>query len=505
MSVAPTLPVSPGPTHYRSLQSATQPAQSRHREVQFQGVGDAVSSFISLIDRNRAIELAASDGLGMLAPRTAMATGFRGVDDGRETLIREGAGLFCVALLAGVSNQFMTRVLGNRVNFYNPHGTPARAWIGAKTLNIYSQLYHQALQTAQSPQDARATFIESVLNGLESGDRQLSIDGVLSNLKTLSQKPENKGIVEKAMTQMLTASDGKPVAPTVLEAHFNALTEGKTTTLRDTLLTKGWGELSQTGKQELRQWFQPINPKSDPLKGTQNFDCQAWERIAELEQQQPLANRDAKFIEERLKLSLTHLGSEDARFIKAVDELALNHGLTSVVHLKRTPHAEANATKHGEKTVLLAEQSRQTLLKELKYFLEHFVDRASDVAQTAQPQWAQQRALIQQTLFAPAKSGWRGLIPHAEEGLVTAALKSKTGYTVIPIGIAIAANFITTFMNNYITQKKHFGRVFFPGEEAALKLSTQMTNALSSHNVNPFSGISQTPFNPALSQKGFIA
>ena len=304
------------------------------------------------------------------------------------------------------------------------------------------------------------------------------MDGILSNLKTLSQKPENKEIVERALSQLLTDAQGTTLSPASLREHLNALTAGNTAALRETLLAQNWGRLSQSGKQTLMQWFQQQEAQSDPLKGTQNFDRLAWERIAELEKTEPLVDRESTFIKERLKLSLSHLGSEDSRFIKAVDEVALDHGLTSVVHLKSTLKPE---------TTLIAEHSRQTLLKELKYFLEHFVDRASDAAEKAQTHWAQQRPLIHQTLFAPSKSGWRGLLPHAEEGLVTAALKAKTGYTIIPIGIAIGANFITTFMNNYITQKKHLGRVFFPGEEAAIK----MPGSLPIYNANPINAFSQ--------------
>src|SRR4051794_28550058 len=82
------------------------------RQPHFRGVGDAVSTFVGFIDSNRMAELVMSDGLGMVVPRTAVSLTMRGPDDGRETIIREAAGLLCVTLLCGWLNHVAIRMAG---------------------------------------------------------------------------------------------------------------------------------------------------------------------------------------------------------------------------------------------------------------------------------------------------------------------------------------------------------------------------------------------------------
>jgi hypothetical protein len=448
-----------------SFSDAGRQAQSKpapHREpIRFGGVGDAVSGFIGLIDRNRAAELIASDGLGMLAPRTAVAAGFRGTDDARETLIREGAGLVCVALLAGLSNQFMIHVLGNRAGFYNPHGTPAKAWISAKNLSVYSQLYDHALNTQQGILNVRQAFIQQVLQGLESGDRQLSVDGRLASLKKLLKSPEKRFAAEKALQQIVNELPTLHLNPAQQKEHLDQLAIGKAKPLRDKLLAAHWGRLSPLGQQELSEWFQPKASKDFQLKGTTNFNQQAQARVDELHQGLSPAAQKAAFLKERLNLSLHHLHGDDRLFAQSLDQIALEHGLTSVVHLKDSHESGGR--------ILTEDQSRQTLLKELKYFLEHYVDRAADEVGSLSKKWPEQKTLLWEKLFASPSKGWRALFPQLNDGLVSGMLKAKTGYTAVPILVAIIANGATTFLNNYITQKKHQGKVFFPGEEATLR------------------------------------
>ena len=130
--------------------------------------------------------------------------------------------------------------------------------------------------------------------------------------------------------------------------------------------------------------------------------------------------------------------------------------------------------KAGGKT-LLAGQSRQRVLQEMKYFLEYFVDSAGfEVSQSKGwashlglgPTWQAQREMLRQKLLASESKGLARLFPQVSDGLVSAALKAKVGYTWAPVAVAILANGLSTFLNNYVTQWKYGGKVFFPGEEA---------------------------------------
>lgn len=462
------------PFQYRPVQSSVnRQSLAAHRSspvtVRFGGVGDAVSSFISLIDRNRAAELVASDGLGMLVPRTAVAAGFRGGDDARETLIREGAGLFCVALLAGLSNQMMIHVLGNRVGVYNPHGTPVKAWIGAKNLRAYSHLYEEVLKNSNhgSVGEVRQAFVQKILSGLESGDRQLSVDSRLAALDALKQS--HPALADKVLGQMAQDLQNGAEKKPDYAALFKS---GRRDILRQTLLDNGWGRLSPEGIRELTGYFAQKSSGEIGAIGTVPVDALAWSQVNEFEKNVSPAARQSAFLKTRLQLSLKNLKDETPSFIRTVDQLALDHGLTSVVHLK---------SNGGTGEALLSGQSRQTVLKEIKAFLEHYVDRAGyEVRQSFKGKdaaWALQRELLSHKLFASSGTGLKRLIPQVEDGLVTAMLKAKTGYSLVPIAIAIIANGISTFMNNYITQRKYKGRVFFPGEETYLSRTQPQVQA----------------------------
>lgn len=447
------------------LQRTNEKQHANSTRVQFSGAGDAISAFIGLIDRSRAAELVASDGLGMLVPRTGVAAAFRGADDARETLIREGAGLVCVALLAGLTNQAMIHLLGNRVGLYNPHGIPGKAWISARNLRVFSELYNQSLAAKTSLPAARQHFVQTVLDGLESTDRALSITGRLSTLQELSRAKAEQPVLKQALKKMVDwvdRSTNRQLKDS--KALSGMLQSGRGNELHSLLLNAGWGQLSKQGKTELAEWFQQKSPNSAGLKGTEALDRQAWKHVLQFRSGASPDQVRHDFLKERLRLSLEALKTTDAEFLKRVDQIALDQGLTSLVNLKQ-----------GGKN-LSAAQSRQTLLKELKHFLEQYVDRAVYQATHNQPglkaplssAWESQRERVRQTLFSKGPKGLGSLFPRSGQGLVTATLKSKAAYTWLPIGVAIVANGVSTFMNNYITQVKYGGKVFFPGEESAL-------------------------------------
>lgn len=441
-------------------QSYGQPLKTRN--IQFGGVGDIVSAAIGAIDKSRPAELITSDVLGMLVPRTGVAAGFRGMDDARETLIREGAGVVCVAMLAGLSNQAMVHLLGNRVGVYNPHGTPGKAWIGAKNLRVFSELYDNSLDRGgNNLNQVRVRFVETVLSRLESGDRQLSLEGRLTNLKQLSASD-----AEKALERMVRDVHGDKVSSNILSDYKTWFKAGKADKLRTNFLKDGWGKLSAEGRQALTEYFEP--------KATTKLDQQAWDKIHHEKTGLSGDKLQRAFRKERLRLALAHFKNTDAEFGKKIDEIALNKNLTSVVNLM---------DDEGKKA-MLSGRSRKDLLKEMKYFLEHYVDRAAFAVSHAKDgkalskplTWSEQQAGLRAKLFHDSAQGFMGklfgkVFPKAEDGLVTATLKAKSAYTWVPITIAIIANGITTFLNNYVTQKKYGGKVFFPGEMASV--STQ--------------------------------
>ena len=427
----------------------------------FGGAGDAISSVVGTIDSNRLVELMASDGIGMILPRSIM--GFmRNADDGRETLLRETFGLIGNVLIAGWFGHGMVALLGNSVNPYNPHGLPGKAWISAENMNAFQHLYTRALQNTSNHQDARKSFINSVLAGLESGDRDFSIQSRLTSLNKLAGhgKAQNG-----ALLQMLETTYGKPDAQTHLKNYQQMLKAGKLSELRDKLKQR-WGKLSKESQGEMALYYNQKKVGDTSIMGTNALDAHAQERVRQQAPQlaeeaarkkvDPKAYQDKTFIKQRFNLSLSELNHHEEDFVKAVDHEALLRGLTGTVNLN-----------DADGKPLSAGQSRRTMLKEMKNFLEQYVDRATyAVEREAGPtkDWGQKQTLILEKLFAENKKGWRRFVPTMEDGLVTAYRKAKGAYTWVPLGLSIAAAGAFTFYNQYITTKKHGGKMFFPGE-----------------------------------------
>jgi hypothetical protein len=442
------------------------PLRRKTRPPEFRGLGDFVAKGVALIDSNRLVELVATDGIGMILPRTALALKMRGIDDGRETFLREMSGLVGNMFLVGWASQLMVGMLGNSVNPYNPLGIPGKAWVSSENLDAFGKLYNEALDKAGSPQQAREAFIKSVLDGLESGDKQFSIESRLVNLRKLPQEAQ-----ETTLRQMVdTIGDGAN-----FESYKALLKQPEQLPqLKEKFLQNGWGRLSRQNQDELYQYFIQARDMKDGIRGTHNFDARAAKRVGELleDTADPKALKQA-FLKNRLAFSLDDLRNEATQFQNAIDHDALAKGLTGTINLR---------DKTG-KSFLSHNQSRGSFLKELKFYLEQYVDRAAYAAEKskAQAPWKDQ---IRARLFGIGKKDLLSkIIPRAEDGLITAARKSKLAYTWIPMLFAVMAGGAFTFYNNYLTMKKHGGKVFFPGEGGP---SSDPVPAAS--NPIPFSG-----------------
>lgn len=466
----------------------------------FSGAIDGFSNLVGAIDSNRLAELMVSDVVGMVLPRSLMAFEERGVDDGRETFLREFSGLIGNVLIAGWLGYGMLKLLGNRVNGYNPHGLALDAHINASNLDAFGKLYHSALNETKNPDTARAVFIQKFMAGLESSNSQFMAPAQLEALNKLSPD-QQPGMIKTLLTKVYDDAEVKK--------HLTALKdksgEKKNEYLANVLNERN-GKLSKASQEKLAQFFQP---KSQALKrdlgpdaGTLALDEKAEAKIRSWMEKSPntdygekLANNKEFRRRETLKARLriyqdSTKASED--FVKKVDEEALTRGVTGTINLK-----------DGGK--MLAEgQSRKNTLQELKYFLEHFVDRATFEAERKYDNNSSsvvQKRLqhVEETLFRKADKGFLyQLLPKADDGLLTAAIKHKTALTAIPIALSVLAAGAFTFYNQHITTQKHGGKMFFPGEGGPFTnpnktgpLVAQSQNIPLNRNFKPFMGFQQ--------------
>jgi hypothetical protein len=477
----------------------TQPLKTvQQPSPRFSGTLDSFSSLIGVIDSNRNLELMASDGIGMILPRTTVAYQKRGMDDGRETLLRESSGLIGNVLVTGWFGWGMLKLLGNRVNAYNPHGLALDAHINAVNLDAFNQLYESVLKTSLNPEEARESFIKKVLRGLQSDNPQFMWQAQQGGLSKLNPKsPEAPKILQEILTRVL----GKETADKALEAVKDKPFEKQLELLGQKLDAHN-GKLSEEATNKLAEMFQPKNTHEaqafGPDAGTLSLDKEAEARIRQWENSsahgelhQKLKNkafRQKEFLKTRLDIYKGSKQSTEA-FLDLVDKTALSQGVTGTVHIM-----------DGEQ-VLASGQSRKNVLRELKHYLEHFVDRASHQADESAKSGGEKLRHIEEILFKKAQTGFLyPMLPKAEDGLINAAIKQKHALTWVPISLALGAAGLFTFYNQYITTQKHGGKMFFPGEVAPVHqngtknqpLGTQQQNLPLNRNFKPFSGFQQS-------------
>lgn len=480
------------------LRHSMAPANNPPGPPRFSGLGDVMSRMIGVVDGNRLVELTSTDIIGMCLPRTGIEASMRPpgarVDAARETAIREISGLVGNIFVVGWFSHMMLKLLGNQVNRYNPNGLPPSAWINAETLEAFGKLYEQTLQSAKNPAEARARFINTVLNGLISGDRPLSKMATLQGL----------GLLEgQAQIDYLTQLCKQILPQEKFSVLLKEVGKQKEVARQVELLTKALtgtehGHLSDTAKQTLAQAFGFKRPGTESQLGTNRFNERAAQLAEEhlrtikpnlpklptsketsfraLLDEPTQALYDKEFIRARFRLSMDDLRSADQLFAKAAGKEALAGGLTHTVHLLAP-----------DGTALAREKSRDTILQELKHFLEQFVDRATHNVNPAGTEW---KETVLHRLFSRTEksSPLSRLIPQADDGLVATALKSKTAYTHIPLALAIVFSIGVAFYNNWLTRKKHGGKMFFPGEGGPQGATTGNSPAPLAAPLPPASG-----------------
>lgn len=480
MEAKPLTPYSHSSRQYRKPSQPSTP--------KFSGLVDGFSNLIGFVDSNRLLELMASDGIGMIVPRTALAYHKRGADDGRETFLREFSGLVGNVLITGWFGWGMLKMLGNRVNGYNPHGLPLDAHINAANLNAFNQLYQSALAEKLNPGEARTAFVNNVLGSLVSDNPQFMWAAQRESLEKIEDPKQRLKFLEANLTKVL----GPKAAQEEVKKLGDTLTDTQLEGLGKKLEARN-GKLSPEACQELAQFFEPKGTVPDkPDWGTLKLDEAAEQRLKQFEKDPAYSDlakklKDETYQQKTLKQTRLNLYQDSKRgtetFVELVDKKALDYGVTGTVHIEK-----GSARLSGF-------QNRKNVLRELKYYLEHYIDRATHESKG-------DVAVLENKLFGRAKSGFlHQFLPKAEDGLITAAVKHKHALTWIPVALSLGAAGLFTFYNQYITAQKHGGRMFFPGEGSLPGLTTQQKSALlpppapPHHNFRPTAGFQQSSVN----------
>jgi hypothetical protein len=451
--------------------------------TRFGGIGDAISNVIGYIDGNRVVELASTDILGMCLPRTGIEaslrpSGYR-TDAAREAAIREFSGLVMNTVAVGGFSYLLLRLMGNQVNWYNPKGLPNRAWISADSLETFGKLYERILldDGTHTPQATREQFIRTVLNSMASSNKKPGLIGMLKSVEALDEKArltflepvfsENPEYLDKLKAILKTNPQNLVQYADELDAGYS----GKLSAKALEGLVTHYGEKTNQFDLQAMKSAQKIlfkDPKitqylteehRNALKGLPQ--AERFDQLLKLLPKQAQADAQKIFTKSRLKLSLSELHYAEAGMVGDADRKALSGGLTDTIQLLDDKLEPLMRDSNGKP--MMMSKSRKTLLREMKHFLEQYVDRAIFEARESESEWKNK---VHTALYGSADQApghfWNKGISRLDDGLIPAAIKSKWAFTWIPIIVTVGASVGVAFYNNWLTQKKHGGRVISP-------------------------------------------
>lgn len=427
----------PGPVGNLNLRPPPRTVHSKPDEAcqpRFSGVGQMMSGMIEWIDSSKAIELVTTDVCGMVLPRTWIEYRERGPDAGRETLIREIAGTIFNVFLIGWFGLGFLKVYNsahNKSTFLNPKGVHMGAWVNAKSLNAFGGLFEAALKEGKNPQEVRSKFIRKFLDALKSTDQHIM----------------------PAMIQTLEGVDAG-LAKTISEE----LAKGP-----------GDGRLTDAGKQALEKLYALAQPNG---LGVANIEEQV-QRFEQSLRNDPLLK--GKYTDDQIqKMVVKKRLQASASSIGSVEEEALINALAKAAHEGKLSN---EVTLQAGESRLLGARNLKSTLKEFKYTLEQFIDRVLTNPLTGkigtETLDAEGQTKILAQLNGKAETGWwaglkkflPGIGAKVEEmGLLPYTYKSRWLLMVVPLLMTIGVSVSISFINNWITQRKHGGKVFFPGE-----------------------------------------
>jgi hypothetical protein len=415
------------------------------------GITDVISYVTQKVDSNDLTQLLVTDLGGMVLPRTGIELVERGPDMGRETFIREISGTISNVFLAGWMGflalmTFNGKLLNNKLFRTNKLGIHTGAWINASSLDYYGRLFTESLNHSRTPIEARRKFIETLLANMRTTDQAQAYKSMTGAIETFSQ-PQVKERMAAISRDHLREGRLSPQALEKLVAQFAQ---------SDRMHTGTYTVHEQVARfaDQMRR-YGPVIEKAEKL-------IRADSELQKLPAKQARKLAIERVIEPLVKDERVKLSREAEKAIKGfmneLTETAIQGGLSDQLNL---------LDDTGK--VALKDRHLGTMLREIKFFLEQYVDRVLSNEKTGKLLTGEMtdefRRQVVDQLYRKGNTGLLSrFLPGAKDGLITFTRKSKTWLTVVPYLLSVMLSISVAFLNNWLTQRKHGGQVFFPGE-----------------------------------------
>lgn len=392
------------------------------------------------INSNKLVELAVSDVMGMVVPRTVIDGSKRGVDSAREVFLREIMGTLLNVYVCGWVALAQLKLMDGPK--FNPKAMSLTAWIDSGLLNHFAKVTNELLPKVKDAKALQQAFIEKILGQLKSTDGVWKVPEYRGLFPSEGRiLPEVKKLIVDTLsgtTQLPLGQLGNVDAEVryfmnKADYHKAAIARLHQEETEKFLGSRGLDRLNQLSKRQEQRLVQILSTKEKELIAKQS-----------------LATR---------RLMTKGIRESEKPLIEYLTNAAVSSGGLS----------EKVILTNGKKNLAsLGQRSVEEILKKMNYYLQEFLRPAltqngKPIEQAFTPNLISR---VRYNLFHNAGGNFlqKTFMPSKADGLITYVYKMRRSMVSVPMVTTFLFAYGFSYFNNWITQKKYKGAVFFPGE-----------------------------------------
>lgn len=462
------------------------PQFSRLRSRVYQGGRSALHATVNSIewvDKTPIRHLLLAGLLGMTTPRVILEWVERGKDMVIETLFREVTGDISMVFLSGLMGSVVASIaswkaIQNKISRAYPHINIdwKKHQINGKTLEVMGNQFiselEQGAAKGQTIQQVKENFVNNLFNRMRYARKDFTehaIDGFYKNGQGLIQSVQPQPIIDSLKDGHLSSRLQGNLATTVLKANDDQAIEHVLKSLISEYaleqhniesMTRGLKKAKTNADiDKIIKFFTGGNIKSERLNHI---------RKSLLDTKRKHAGFKNLFSNTSYSKALSETIEQVFRPKELLQEQTLSLGKKGKIHpIKRMIVDILHPTDSNAKAVM-ENVELKPFLQELETIVHQFINPSLKIngiktsTTIVTPELAKK---VRTYLAGPADQKmtfFKRLIPKKSKGLFNYMMSAKHWLTFIPMAIALSITIAEAFINNWLTKRRHNGKVFSP-------------------------------------------
>jgi hypothetical protein len=399
-----------------------------------------LQSIMNPINSNKMVELAISDVMGMVVPRTIIDGSKRGVDSAREVFLREIMGTFILVYLSGSLLSTQLKFLDTPAT--NPKAMSLKAWIDTPLLEHFGKVTNQLLPKVKNTKELQQKFLETILGQLSSTDGAWKL-------------PEYKS---------LFPSQGK-LLPEIKKL------------ITDTLMGRTQLPLGQLGNvdAEVKYFINQADYHKAAIAQLHQVETEKFLSSRGVQQLYQLSDRQKQRLSQIHRFREKELITKQSQNIRRLMTKGIRESEKPLIEY--LTNAAVSSGGLSEKVILkngraqffqLGQRSVEEVIRKLNYYLQEFMYPA--LTQNGKPMEQAltdlSRSRIRYNLFHNNGTSWlsKNFLVSKADGLIPYIYKMRRSMVAACLLLTFSFSYGFTYFNNWVTQRKYKGARFFPGE-----------------------------------------